>query len=698
MNLLPFISYIVPKHIDPVTQLWLNVQTIVFCLFFAWIIVPITMRWVQVVINQWYIRNNQLKNSDMDREMLKDTLFKQTSWAKPYYDQFHRAWKESKPKNDSQAILPIRLREFLPPEIVLDGARNQRLAESIPGIFVSFGILGTFYGLITGLGDIELDKLENLQAGVGHLISGLSIAFSTSLVGIAFSIVFSFIYRIMISRLERSFLSLDQMLVRIYPFNSHELYVRKNYDLQADIKQGLQTLATDVAMGIGDKFGKAIDEHLFPLISDFQELIRINLQENKNQQNEIFEKFNENLTQLSEIISNHFDHSQEKQAQAMGQVLQQYSETLTTTFTHQFDSMSKIIEETTQSQKEIKQQLVTFTEALSNQLQAQGQLIDKTNRAGEILGQSLDSLESIAQKLKNSADSIYSASELLDQSSRSVTDSQQTLHSTMETQINAMKQTAENLQLTWSEITTQSSQLVSQVTQSIRELTENVENNLIKALSSFDANLAEIVERFSGTLYETNETISSLPGLVNKMKEAIAGQELILNDIREVSKGLVADNIKQAVDAANHLSQNTDRINQTLSGLDHFFETYSQKITDQSETMNQQYATSLNTLNTIVEKIIQELQAIKRIDIMSILEKFQPARDNNQTESLEILTQLKSLPEDINNVAKTVSDQQEQLKEISKALNTKNEQPQTIQPQTGWNPFKRKSKNNDDQS
>lgn len=139
----------------------------------------------------------------------------------------------------------------------------------------------------------------------------------------------------------------------------------------------------------------------------------------------------------------------------MGQVLQQYSETLTTTFTHQFDSMSKIIEETTQSQKEIKQQLVTFTEALSNQLQAQGQLIDKTNRAGEILGQSLDSLESIAQKLKNSADSIYSASELLDQSSRSVTDSQQTLHSTMETQINAMKQTAENLQLTWSEITTQ---------------------------------------------------------------------------------------------------------------------------------------------------------------------------------------------------------------------------------------------------
>jgi hypothetical protein len=146
MNLLPFISYIVPKHIDPVTQLWLNVQTIVFCLFFAWIIVPITMRWVQVVINQWYIRNNQLKNSDMDREMLKDTLFKQTSWAKPYYDQFHRAWKESKPKNDSQAILPIRLREFLPPEIVLDGARNQRLAESIPGIFVSFGKTGTGYG------------------------------------------------------------------------------------------------------------------------------------------------------------------------------------------------------------------------------------------------------------------------------------------------------------------------------------------------------------------------------------------------------------------------------------------------------------------------------------------------------------------------------------------------------------------------
>ena len=566
------------------------------------------------------------------------------------------------------------------------------MAESIPGIFVSFGILGTFYGLISGLGDIELDKLENLQAGVGHLISGLSIAFSTSLVGIAMSIVFSFIYRLMITRLERSFLSLDNRLTNIFPFNSQELYARKNYDLQADIKQGLQTLATDVAMGIGDKFGRAIDEHLFPLISDFQELIKVSLQENKKQQDDIFHKFNENLTQLTEIISNHFDHSQAKQTEAMGSILQQYSETLTTTFTAQFESMGTIIEETTQSQKEIKQQLVTFTESLSNQLQAQGELIEKTNRAGEILGQSLGSLETIAQKLKTSSDSIYSASELLDESSRAVTETQQALNTTMTSQIDAMKITSENLDQTWSEITTQSSQLVGQITQSVRELTDNVENNLIKALSSFDGNLAEIVERFSGTLYETNETISSLPNLVNKMKEAIAGQEKILNDIQEVSKGIIADNIKQAQDASSNLSESTKRIKQTLSGLDQFIETFSQKVISHSEMVDQQYKNTTNALNTAVKKLIQELQAIKGIDIESILKKFLSDYKNEQTTGKDLLSQFKSLPEDINNVAKNVSNHQKALDEISTELKTQNKQDSQ---EKGWNFFKKRKNDND---
>jgi len=672
MNLLPFISSIIPTQIDPVTQRWLNVQTIVFCTFFLWIIVPVTCRWFQLMIDHWYVKRKRQDISDTNRELLKDSLFKYTSWARPYYQQFHREWKASRPKDEHQAILPIRLRDFLTPEIVLDGARNQRLAESIPGIFVSLGILGTFYGLISGLGDIELDKLENLQAGVGHLISGLSIAFSTSLVGIAMSIVFSFIYRIMINRLERSFLSLDHSLTHIYPFNSHEGYARKYYDLQADIKQGLQTLATDVAMGIGDKFGNAIDEHLLPLMNDFQELIKVNLQENQEQQNEIFNKFNDNLTRLNEVISNHFDQSQQKQTEAMGNVLQQYSETLTQTFTTQFESMGQIIEETIQSQKEIKQQLVTFTDALSNQLQAQGELIEKTNRAGEILGQSLGSLESITQKLKHSADSINSASELLDQSSRSVTESQKTLHTTMEAQIDAMKVTAENLNQVWSDITAQSSQLVSQINQSVRELTENVENNLIKALSSFDGNLSEVVQRFSGTLYETNETIASLPGIVNQMKESVGGQKDILNDIRELSKGLLADNIKQAFDAASHMSESTKRIDKTMSDLDHFIETFSQTMKSHSENVDQKNAALVESLNNGMEKLIQELQGIKSIDFKSIADQLDQDRDNNQA-SQELLSQLASLPEDIQSVTKHVSDNHQKLEEISTTLQTQNE-------------------------
>ena len=78
--------------------------------------------------------------------------------------------------------------------------------------------------------------------------------------------------------------------------------------------------------------------------------------------------------------------------------------------------MAQVIEDTTQAQVEIKQQLINFTRELENQFEAQGALIEKTNRAGEILGQSLESLESIAQKLKNSAEDITNAAQMLEES------------------------------------------------------------------------------------------------------------------------------------------------------------------------------------------------------------------------------------------------------------------------------------------
>ena len=58
-------------------------------------------------------------------------------------------------------------------------------------------------------------------------------------------------------------MALDSLLCKVFPFDSQERFARKYYELQMDIKQGLQTLATDVATQItGTRLGDALFVYL----------------------------------------------------------------------------------------------------------------------------------------------------------------------------------------------------------------------------------------------------------------------------------------------------------------------------------------------------------------------------------------------------------------------------------------------------
>lgn len=221
------IRKIAHENIDPqmlsVTGWYITGLLVAFAIALLWIVARVLLRWMRLVLLRWSIWFVQKKHKDdlySVRQRIQDKFLGQIRWAKKGFQSFHLAWQEARPHGDDKAILPIRLREFLSPEDVLDGVRNRRLAEALPGFFVALGIFGTFLGLVLGLQDLEFGKLDNLQSGVGHLVSGLSLAFFTSLAGIAMSIAFSFIYRLSINRLERSFLALDSLLSEIYPYDS----------------------------------------------------------------------------------------------------------------------------------------------------------------------------------------------------------------------------------------------------------------------------------------------------------------------------------------------------------------------------------------------------------------------------------------------------------------------------------------------
>lgn len=616
---------IAPKNFDPGmlhnTELYIIFLATLFLCMSLWITGRAFARWIGIAWCRFLIRRTLKKAENLKsvRSTIESKIKRHTSWAFDGYKNFHLAWEEARLPQEDKAVLPIRLREFLTAEMVLDGVRNRRIAEALPGIFVALGIFGTFLGLVLGLGGIEFGKLENLQNGVGHLISGLSLAFLTSLAGIALSIAFSISYRFTINRLERSFLALDDLFCQVFPFESQERYARRYFQTQEDVKQGLQTLATDVATQItgtiAPQLGEALEKHLVPVMKDLHGWIEKHIEENKNQQDNLVEGFNDRITRLSKVITEHFKNSQDRQSEAMEAVLQHYSVQLTETFQNQFEAMGHVIEQTTQAQLEIKEQLADFGEQLKKQFQSQGELIEKTNRAGEVLSSSLESLESIAKKLKSSADDITSAAELLEQSANSAKDGQEVLRETMERQIETMARTRQELEDTWRQVTDNAGNLVDQISHTVEEFTSGVGENLVKALDSFDGKIAEVVERFSGTLFEAGNTIADMPQFVLGMNESlnaissgINDQKDILSEIRETSKNVVAENIQMAFDASKELQKSADGIGATAISMNEFFDSFVARMTDSAESFDQRNRQALNSMSRMIDELVVEMR------------------------------------------------------------------------------------------
>ena len=252
----------------------------------------------------------------------------------------------------------------------------------------------------------------------------------------------------------------------------------------------MQTLATDVATKISDTIepaiGSAFQKNLLPLIQDLRSFIKINLEETRQQQSTILEAVGTHLSKMEDVITDHFKNSQQKQSEAIESALKQYVDYMNDSFKTQFKDMGRIIEETNKAQTSIKEQLMEFTEHLQNQFDMQKELIEQTSRAGQILGESLDSLENISLKLKSSADDIASAASLLESSAIKAKEGLDILKDSMERQIDTMIETREELEIVWRNTTDSAKSVVEYIRETIRELGEGIGETLVKALDAFD--------------------------------------------------------------------------------------------------------------------------------------------------------------------------------------------------------------------
>lgn len=80
-------------------------------------------------------------------------------------------------------------------EDLLDRVGMNFFNSGVSGTLTGLGILGTFLGLSMGMGAFSGDDIFSISDNVGALLSGMKVAFHTSVYGIFFSLVFNVAYR-----------------------------------------------------------------------------------------------------------------------------------------------------------------------------------------------------------------------------------------------------------------------------------------------------------------------------------------------------------------------------------------------------------------------------------------------------------------------------------------------------------------------
>lgn len=412
-----------------------------------------------------------------------------------------------------------------------------KLISITPGSLASLGVLGTFFGILIGLLDFDVTRVDD---SVPELLVGLKIAFTTSIVGISAAILF---------RLIRSFVPSVTSSTGVTPEDIHAalIDIRDNgrtaseqsakqlddlrkaisSDGDASLLTQVQKLRTSIQDGHAEliKEFRAFAEHMVEnnqkaLIEALEQVIR-DFNENLTEQfGENFKQLNEAVHKLVDWQENYREHV-EKLEQRLDKAVSavEYSEQSL----EQVKRHSEAIPEAIKPLQSVLNGINDQTEVLSAQLEAIGGLRDKAIEAFPVIEANL---EKVTKELSSSVEDV------VNRSRDALTDSQ-TGHAQLRAEYQAFiseaKKAQENFQ-------TELANLMGQLAeQSLQEFSKH--GDLIEA-SSKEAQ-QKINEAWAESMQKMNEQFESFDKAMQD--ELTRSIELLGQNMASVSEKLVSD-------------------------------------------------------------------------------------------------------------------------------------------------------------
>ncbi len=243
---------------------------------------------------------------------------------------------------------------------------NFKLVESMPGILVGLGVLGTFVGLSVSIIRVlpQLKGMEkNLEQAVETLISGAGVAFFTSVFGLLFSLIFNFISDKRVSLLQSLLTKFNFRLEKSLKFITEEHLLTKQLKVLNQQEKELGDMSQNIALKIGDKIEESV----------------------QSMGNKIHSAISQSHQNISERF---FEDISKKITQGMGDFSTKQRENLEKTLTSLQNNIPPLISRLEQSQKQNEE----MTKSLINQMNTSN--VENQQKINESLKDSMRQMKS----------------------------------------------------------------------------------------------------------------------------------------------------------------------------------------------------------------------------------------------------------------------------------------------------------------
>lgn len=162
--------------------------------------------------------------------------------------------------------------DYINDDSVIYSAGHEQLAEVVPSLLTSLGILGTFIGLMRGLGGLDVSDAAKTMESIPQMIGGMTFAFMTSIAGIACSLIFNMLSRMAHGSATRAideFHDAFSDLVMQKPLEDNVQIICQQEDRSALLRR----LSADMGARVSDGIVSSVERSLAPVTQSMNSFI-----------------------------------------------------------------------------------------------------------------------------------------------------------------------------------------------------------------------------------------------------------------------------------------------------------------------------------------------------------------------------------------------------------------------------------------